>query len=195
MKTLLTTILFACAGILASNAQTERGNVMWGTTVTNLGLDFQEGNTSFDMTITPKIGYFIQDDLAIGPEVLLGLTTASGFTNFSYGVGGFGRYFLSPSPTTDVIRGSRWFLEANAGLTGTNVKVEGQPSTNTNGLGIGFGPGLAYFVTDRIALEGLLKYNLGVGFGNATTTNRINLGIGFQIYLPGRQLLDRVNED
>ena len=194
MKTLLTTFLFACFGILASNAQTERGNVMWGASVTNIGVDFQSGNTGFTMQVTPKIGYFIQDDLALGPEVLLGLNTSEGFTNFTYGVGGFGRYFLGAAPETEVLRGSRWFLEANAGLTGTNVKTEGLPSTHTNGLGIGFGPGLSYFVTDRIALEGLLKYNLGVGFGNATTTNRINLGVGLQIYLPGRQLLDRVKE-
>jgi hypothetical protein len=194
MKTLLTTLLFACLGILASNAQTERGNVMWGASVSNIGVDFQSGNTAFSLEVTPKIGYFIQDDLAVGPEVLLGLNTSEGFTSFTYGVGGFGRYFLGASPDTEVLRGSRWFLEANAGLTGSNVKVEGLPSTHTNGLGIGFGPGLSYFVTNRIALEGLLKYNLGVGFGNATTTNRINLGIGFQIYLPGRTLVDRVKE-
>ena len=194
MKTILTTILFACVGILAGNAQTQRGNVMWGASVSNIGVDFQEGNTAFDLAITPKIGYFIQDDLAVGPEVMLGLNTSDGFTAFTYGVGGFGRYFLTSSPETEVVRGSRWFLEGNVGLTGTNIKVEGQPSTNTNGLGIGFGPGLSYFVTDRIALEGLLKYNLGVGFGNSTTTNRINLGIGFQIYIPGRTLANRVQE-
>jgi hypothetical protein len=194
MKTILTTILFACVGILAGNAQTQRGNVMWGASVSNIGVDFQEGNTAFDLAITPKIGYFIQDDLAVGPEVMLGLNTSEGFTAFTYGVGGFGRYFLNRSPETEVVRGSRWFLEGNVGLTGTNIKVEGMESTNTNGLGIGFGPGLAYFVTDRIALEGLLKYNLGVGFGNSTTTNRINLGIGFQIYIPGRTLANRVQE-
>ena len=195
MKTILTTILFACFGILAGNAQTQRGNVMWGASVSNIGVDFQEGNTAFDLAITPKIGYFIQDDLAVGPEVMLGLNTSDGFTAFTYGVGGFGRYFLNSSPETEVVRGSRWFLEANVGLTGTNIKVEGLESTNTNGLGIGFGPGLSYFITDRIALEGLLKYNLGVGFGNSTTTNRINLGVGFQIYIPGRTLQNRVENN
>ena len=95
MKKILTTILFACAGVLASNAQTERGNVMWGASVSNIGVDFQEGNTAFSLDITPKIGYFIQDDLAVGPEVLLGLNTSEGFRSFTYGVGGFGRYFLN----------------------------------------------------------------------------------------------------
>ena len=189
MKTFLTTLLFAGFGILAGNAQTQRGNVMWGASVTNIGVDFQKGNTGFTADVTPKIGYFIKDDFAVGPEILLGLNTSEGFTSFSYGVGGFGRYFLNPSPETEVVHGSRWFVEANAGLTGTNVKTRGIPATHTNGLGIGFGPGLSYFITKRIALEGLLKYNLGVGFGNATTTNRLNLGVGFQIYIPGRTLL------
>ncbi|MEO8794825.1 MAG: porin family protein [Daejeonella sp.] len=194
MKKIITTVLLAGLGILTSSAQTQKGNVMWGASVSNIGLDFQKGNTGFSLDLTPKIGYFIKDDLAVGPEVLIGLNTNSGSTVFNYGVGGFGRYFLSPSGTTSVGKGSRWFLEANAGLTGTNVKIKGSSSSNTNGLGIGFGPGLSYFITDRIALEGLLKYNLGVGFGNSTTTNRLNLGIGFQIYLPGKGLMDRVSE-
>jgi hypothetical protein len=195
MKKIITSFLFASLGILAGNAQTQRGNVMWGASVSNIGLDFQKGNTGFSMDLTPKIGYFIKDDLAIGPEIVLGINTNSGSTSFSYGVGGFGRYFLNKTDVKEVVKGSRWFLEANAGLTGTNVKIKGSSSSNTNGLGIGFGPGLSYFVTDRIALEGLLKYNLGVGFGNATTTNSINLGIGFQIYLPGKTVASRVRDN
>lgn len=194
MKTFLTTFLFACVGMFPAYAQTQRGNVMWGANVTNMGLDFQKGNTGFTMDLTPKIGYFIKNDFAVGPEILLGINTSEGFTRFSYGIGGFVRNFLSPSPETDVINGSRWFVEANVGLTGTNVKTRGIPATHTNGLGIGFGPGLSYFITKRIALEGLLKYNLGVGFGNATTTNRLNLGVGFQIYIPGRTLLSGESE-
>ena len=189
MKTLMTIFLFACFGIPAGNAQTQRGNVMWGASVSNMGVDFQKGNTAFSLALTPKIGYFMQDDLAFGPEVLLGLNTSDGFTSFTYGLGGFGRYFLSPSAAKGIWEEARWFAEGNVGVTGTNVKVEGSPSTHTNGLGIGFGPGLSYFITKSIALEGLLKYNLGVGFGNSTTTHRLNLGIGFQIYIPGRQLL------
>lgn len=195
MKKLMFTILFAFVGIFASNAQTQQGNVMWGASVSNIGLDLQKGNTGFSFNLTPKIGYFIADDLAIGPEVNIGLNTNSGSTLFNYGIGGFGRYFLTNSAETEVVRGSRWFIEGNAGLVGTNFKNDGQASSNTNGLGVGFGPGLSYFVTDRIALEGLLKYNLGVGFGNSTTTNRINLGIGFQIYLPGRTIADRVRDN
>lgn len=194
MKAILTIILFACVGIRAGNAQTQAGNIMWGASISDIGVDFQEGNTAFELSLTPKVGYFIKDDMALGPAVSVGLNTSDGYTSFTWGVGGFGRYFLPSSSDTEVVRGSRWFFEANAGLTGSNVDVEGEESTSTNGLGIGFGPGLSYFVTDRIALEGLLKYTLGVGFGSSTTTNRINLGIGFQIYIPGKQLANRVKE-
>lgn len=194
MKTFLTTLLVAWAGVFSADAQTQRGNVMWGASVTNMGLDFQKGNTGFTMDLTPKIGYFIKNEFAVGPEILVGLNTSDGFTRFSYGIGGFVRNFLSPSSETGELQGSRWFVEGNVGLTGTNVKTRGTPATHTNGLGIGFGPGLSYFITKRIALEGLLKYNLGVGFGNATTSNRLNLGIGFQIYIPGRTLLSGDSE-
>ena len=83
---------------------------------------------------------------------------------------------------------TRWFAEANVGIFGSNTKVSGSPSVNTNGLGIGFGPGLAYFLNENIALEVLAKYNLTVGFGNATTNNGLNIGIGFQIHLPKAKL-------
>ncbi|MEJ7587937.1 MAG: hypothetical protein WKI04_10295, partial [Ferruginibacter sp.] len=55
-------------------------------------------------------------------------------------------------------------------------------------LGIGIGPGIAYFLNQNIALEVLPKYNLTVGFGNATTTNALNISIGFQIHLPKSKL-------
>ena len=47
MKTLITTVLFVCFGVLASFAQTQQGNVMWGASVSNIGLDLQKGNTGF----------------------------------------------------------------------------------------------------------------------------------------------------
>jgi len=50
-------------------------------------------------------------------------------------------------------------------------------------LGLGFGPGYAYFITENIGLETLLKYNLIVGFGSSATNSNLNLSLGFQIYL------------
>lgn len=60
-------------------------------------------------------------------------------------------------------------MEVNVGIYGPNTKVSGVSSVNTNGLGIGFGSGNAYFLNENIAVEAFAKYNLTVGFGNSTT--------------------------
>lgn len=183
--------LICCIGLLTLNpdpaqAQLQKGNIMIGADLTNMTLDFQNSQTTFSLALTPKIGYFIEDNIALGGEVLLGLTTGKGFTNLNYGVGAFGRYYLSDK-RTQLLKQSRFFLEGNVGISGKNIKVTGAPNTSTNGLGIGFGPGLAYFITPNIGLEGLLKYNLTVGFGNSTTNNQLAFGLGFQIYLPTKK--------
>ncbi len=186
MKKLLFTTL---VGILFSSniiAQTQKGNVIWGTNVSNLQLDFGENSTQFGINITPKIGYFISDGFAVGPELNIGYQSSDGSDIFNYGLGAFGRYYLVPG-SVDNVRSSRYFIEANAGISGVNTGGD-----NTNGLGLGFGPGIAYFITPNVALEGLLKYNFTAGFGNSTTSNRLGLGIGFQIYLPGKTLRNKV---
>jgi len=188
-------MLTAMLGLLLSASafsQTQKGNVLVGGDLANLGLDFQEGNTSFSLDLTPKAAWFIRDNTALGGYVNLGLTTQKGSTYFRYGIGVLGRKYFGDA-ATNLSRTTKWFAEANVGIDGVNTSVDGE-STNTNGLGIGIGPGLAYFVTPNIALEALAKYNLSVGFGNSTTNNNIGIGLGFQIYLPGRQVRAIAND-
>lgn len=185
------------AGVLFTTnikAQTQKGNVLVGAQLANIGGTFQDGGSTFSLNLTPQAGWFIKDDLAIGPMVNLGLTTGNGSTTFTYGVGAFGRYYIKDK-SIEVLDKTRWFLEANVGVNGVNVDVDGGSSTNTNGLGVGFGPGLAYFITPNIALEGLLKYDLTVGFGSSTTAHRVGLNLGFQIYLPGRKMQRQIEAD
>jgi len=116
-----------------------------------------------------------------------------GSTTFDYGVGVLSRYyFAGGNSDDDLLRHSRFFAEANVGFTGENVSHGG---SSTNGLGLGFGPGLAYFLTHNIALETLLKYNGLIGFGNATTQSDLRLNIGFQIYLPARRVRSVLTPD
>ncbi|MRG46237.1 outer membrane beta-barrel protein [Chitinophaga sp. SYP-B3965] len=178
----LTLILAAVLCSTATFAQTEKGNMLVGANLGNIGGTFQDGGNRFNLNLTPKLGWFIKDDVAIGGEVKLGLSTGEGVTNFTYGVGAFGRYYIKDKKV-EVSKRARWFLEANAGINGVNTKTD-LGSSNTNGLGIGFGPGLAYFITPNVGLEALLKYDLTVGFGSATTAHAVGVNVGFQIYLP-----------
>ena len=182
-------IITACALLIISTAftQTQKGYILVGADLANFSLNFQEGNTQFSLNLNPKAGWFIKDNILLGPEVNFGITTYKGATAINYGVGAFGRKYFG-AEATNLTRTTKWFVEANAGINGTNLSGDDVENTSTNGLGIGIGPGLAYFLNQNIALEALAKYNLTVGFGSSTTNNNIGFGLGFMIYLPGKQL-------
>jgi hypothetical protein len=174
-----------------SMAQTQRGNIMVGANLLNVTGTFQDGSNSFDLGISPKIGWFIKDGLAIGADVSLGYAHAkvddTKTNSVNYGVGAFGRYFIDDK-SVEFSKRAKFFLEANVGFVGTNAKTKVDDvetnSVSTNGLGVGFGPGVAYFITPNVGLEALVKYNLGVGFGSSVTSHQVAFNLGFQIYLP-----------
>jgi hypothetical protein len=172
-----------------SDAQIQRGNVLVGGDIANLNFDLGGGG-AFQATIDPKIAFFLRDNLALGAYINFGLATAKGAgTTTNYGVGALGRYYINDS-TTNVLKHGRLFFEGNVGIEGISVSN----GSNTTGLGIGIGPGYAYFITPNIGLETLLKYNGIVGFGSQAYTSGLNLGIGFQIYLSRRRAETIINE-
>lgn len=99
-----------------------------------------------------------------------------------------GRYYIN-DPKTNVLKHGRLFFEGNVGIEGTNTL-----NVKTNGLGLGIGPGYAYFVTPNIGLETLLKYNGIVGFGNQAYSSTVDLNFGFQIYLSRKKAKAIANE-
>jgi hypothetical protein len=162
----------------SSKAQIQRGNLLVGADLANLELSLNEGG-NYSIRLDPKVAFFIKNNIAIGPYVSLDLSGAKDAgTDIHYGVGGFGRYYINDT-TINLLKHSRFFAEANVGIEGRNPAV----GDNTNGLGLGFGPGFAYFVTPNIGLETLLKYNGIIGFGSSATSSTLTLSFGFQIYL------------
>ncbi|GGH15242.1 MULTISPECIES: hypothetical protein [Pedobacter] len=190
MKKILASLILSVAIGGTVNAQIQKGNIMVGGNLTNINLGLDNPKV-FSVDITPKAGWFIQDNLAVGGYVNFGLETAkNSSTTTSYGVGALGRYYTGKD--VEVLKHGRFFAEATAGIGGVNVSNGGG---NTNGLNLSIGPGFAYFITPNIGLETLLKYNGLVGFGSATTQNNLNLSFGFQIYLPGQRTANKVKSD
>jgi hypothetical protein len=171
------------------NAQLEKGNVLVGTDLAKFNLGLNK-NSGYDINLSPKAAWFINDNIALGGYATLGVSKQNdaSATVTTYGVGPMGRYYIN-KPNLNVLKHGRWFGEANVGIEGRNVSKGGG---NTNGLGLGFGPGYAYFITPNIGLETLLKYNGLVGFGNQTYQNNLSLNFGFQIYLPGKGTINKV---
>lgn len=187
----ITLVTLAFIGLVFSaKAQIQKGNVLIGADLTNLDLRLSSP-TRFIGTINPKAAWFIQDNIALGAYGKFGINTVKGTgATIDYGVGALGRVYSGAA--TEVIKHGRFFGEANIGIEGQNLPANGG---STNGLGLGVGPGFAYFITPSIGLETLLKYNGIVGFGSSPFTNSVNLNFGFQIYLPGRATARKVIND
>jgi hypothetical protein len=185
-------LLLTCAflySLIPAKAQLQRGNLLVGADLANFNLDLNAGG-NFSMRIDPKLAFFIKNNLAVGPYLNLVLSTAKNQgTNVGYGIGGLGRYYLSDS-SLNLLRHGRFFVEGNVGIEGDNPSA----GENTNGLGLGVGPGYAYFITPNIGLETLVKYQGIIGFGSKATSSNLNLSLGFQIYLSSRRAVATINE-
>jgi hypothetical protein len=194
MKKIVGALIILCLfAAEKSNAQLERGNAIVGADVANFNIGLKKGSQTH-ISITPKAAWMLNSNLAVGGYVDFDLVSqkiaGTTYTSTAYGIGALARYYIN-DPRVNILRSGRWFFEGNAGFEGTNVKN----GNSTNGLGLGIGPGYAYFITKNIAFEGLLKFNENVGFGNTTSTSNLNLGLGFQIYLPGRATANKISND
>lgn len=187
MKRILMLSAFAFFCITQGRAQIQQGNVMVGADLANIQLGLNDGG-NFNFRLDPKVAWFIRNNIALGAYVNVGLATAKGAgTAVNYGVGPLARYYISDQ-TLNLLQHARFFMEGNVGIEGYNPAV----GDNTNGLGLGFGPGIAYFITPNIGLEALVKYNGIVGFGSSLSNSNINVGFGFQIYLPSSKIKSEV---
>jgi hypothetical protein len=174
---------------------TNQGTVFFGAQLTNINASFQKGSTEFDLGISPKIAFFIKDNIAVGAQLGIGVHSNKTITDVNYYVGPLARYYFNDSPVDFTLNHrALLFLEGSVGLLGENHHVKGSTNTHTNGLGIGVGPGLVYFISPDIGLETSLTYNLGVGFGNSTTTHQLGLNLGFNIYLPSKFVRNEINK-
>lgn len=190
MKKLIFTIIIGVSLSFGANAQIQKGNVMMGANLSDIRFGLDEPN-EFTFNVSPKAAWFVQDGLAFGAEVDLGLATQKGSgTDISYGVSALSRYY-GVTGANEIVRSSRFFGEATAGIQGYNPSG----GDSTNGFGFSFGPGFTYFVTPSIGLEALLKYNGVIGFGSSAYAHNLGIGVGFQIYLPGRSTARKVERD
>jgi hypothetical protein len=148
---------------------------------------------STDFSLTPDVGYFIIDNLAVGGALNLSASSTkfegSSRKNSSaiFALAPFARYYLDPGI----------FFQAQVGFGSHTDKttdiVNNATVTRTTkgGVGLwGIGVGYAYFLTDNVAIEPLLSYQSVSAKDKDSDTKDITSGIyfnvGFQIYLGPR---------
>jgi hypothetical protein len=155
---------------LSISAQTDQGTLFVGgglnfgsaksktKTTTSTTSTTQDGFTTTSFGISPGIGYFVSDKLAIGLDISYQGSTDKApapsdvkFRNTAFGFTPYLRYYL--------------MLEDNFGFTGSfGVSVSSITSKSTSGsttvdgpkgsnLAVGITPGIVYFPTTRIGLE------------------------------------------
>lgn len=172
MKKLFFTLSIICLTIFGASAQLQKGSTMVGGGIGSMGFQFGSG-ANFSMNLTPRVGYFIQDNVAIGGKVDLGFHGYKGNHTFDYGLNAFGRYYFGPKEFDTLLKEGRWFMEAGAGIGGKNGAAVG--------VNLNVGPGYAYFLNEHVAVEGLVLLDTTLGTGTATG---LTFNVGFQIYFP-----------
>jgi len=189
-KVLLTAV--AVFSLTFVNAQEEKettgagfskGNVFVSGAV-GFGSETTGDDKTTGFTFSPKIGYFVSENIAIGARLGFdsnkndnGVNTVTKNNEFSAGV--FGRYYFTPASQFSVFAE----LGADINSTKTTTDVTGFPTSESksNGFGVAFAPGVNYFLSDNFAIEatwGVLGYNTNKpDVAGADSTNNFSLGL------------------
>jgi len=202
----LTIGLFAISiGFL--NAQTNQGKLILSLSSDIFGLGFttlktisdtngsEEASESFNVNLSPKIGYFLIDNLAIGLDLGVGLQTGNNgtyhkYTSTSLSAGPFVRYYI---PALKVLP----FFELGGSVGMMNTKfinidnTYGEDRVDKTGIiNYGGGIGLAAPLGERVMVDVLAGYHSSsVKFSEDNENNErlisgiLGLDIGFVILL------------
>jgi hypothetical protein len=156
-------------------AQTEKGHLLVGGTG-NLGITTFDDQSIFVFNVSPSISVFIQDNLALGGILGFGITSSENFTSISYGISPSVRYYFDSANAK-----SKIFLVAEVGLVGSSTENLGFNNSDT-GYRILIGPGIDLFLSESVALEGILSYNYN-NISEFTKTSNFGINVGFQVFL------------
>lgn len=137
--------------------------------------DKDADSKSSSFTISPKVGYFVTENIAVGAKVgyssskdaaidnVMGVDLsgfgADVFSVNTLNLGGFGRYYFTPANQFSLF--GEFSLDY---VTSTIDEVDGVSTSGdnkVNGFGAGLGLGMNYFVSSNFSLEagvGVLNY-------------------------------------
>ncbi|MFC5045665.1 porin family protein [Aquimarina hainanensis] len=128
---------------------------------------------------SPRAAYFLTENIAAGAK--LGFTsrkqengTDPEIKTNEFTIGAFGRYYFTPATKFSV------FAELELDYNTRKVEV-GNGDTKFNGFGIGFAPGVNYFLNKNFAIEatwGALNYRtFKQDVSGAESTDNFNIGV------------------
>lgn len=151
MKNFLTLVTLFAISLGFAQAQTTAGNIMVGGTFM-ITSDKQETAgediKSSSFTFNPSVGYFIQDNLAIGADLLIRTGKNGEDKNSAFSFGPFARYYMFTS-------NDKFAFYGQGGLRFGSTKIEPDGADEIKGGTFQFyiSPGFAYFFNEKWALD------------------------------------------
>ena len=163
-------------------AQPEKGNIFLngslnfntGSSSADVGGTSTDGPSSFNLGITPKVGYFISDKIVVGLDLGFMMNNTKDETTgvevktnaLGFGGGAFARYYIVPADRFAM------FFEAgvNTMFGSSTVETAGASvdGPSTFALNAGITPGMSIYVSEKIALEANYGF-LGYTSSSSTT--------------------------
>jgi opacity protein-like surface antigen len=189
----ITILVIAMASTFAAFAQYNQGRMLVGgsfelstkTEKTRNGSQTTTDGTQTVFNVSPRFGYFVIDNLAIGAGVGLQLTkwnskaNGNDYNASSISFQPFARYYL---PVNVFFHG-----EFGIGTTHVNYDDINNDEYQYNTINLALGAGYAFFLTDNVAVEPMLSYRFSRGKEDDDDEKDIASGlflsVGFQIYL------------
>ncbi|MGB8194436.1 MAG: outer membrane beta-barrel protein [Chitinophagaceae bacterium] len=178
MKKIYVYVLAMClsAGVMA---QTDQGNWLVGG-----NFNLNTANNSTSIGLNPTAGYFIINNLAIGGTIALQYEKFGENKSTTFGIGPLARYYFGKTNIKPFLNGELTFI---------SEKFKFPLGTNTeNGLNYFLGLGIAAFLNENVALEGIAGYNHtkinDAGDGDGGFAFRV----GFQVYLHPKRVVDQI---
>ncbi|MCG8475364.1 MAG: outer membrane beta-barrel protein [Cytophagales bacterium] len=155
---------FVIAAVCESRAQSiDRGNMIIGgfsqmagaysqNLVKNEKGEWVTASTSLGVNFSPRVGFFIVDNFALGLDVPLAYIWAKAdgaeesANTFEYGLGGFVRYYFGYDRIMP-------FVEAGGHYNGMSIQEVGKDKMTSNSYDLKGMGGVAFFLTEGISLD------------------------------------------
>jgi Outer membrane protein beta-barrel domain len=156
-----------------SFAQTQKGDWLVGGL---LQLNTAKNSTSFEFS--PNAGYFVLDNFAVGARLVTAYEQLGDLNITSFGFGPFARYYFSE-------KNIKPFFAADFDFQNQKFKTD-LGSVTENAFNYFLGGGVAFFINDNVAVEGLLGYR-HTKVKEEEGNGGLNFRVGFQVYITRHQ--------
>jgi len=197
-----------CICMLSAFSQTNKGDKLVGvgfgsisytnsksnTTYSNTPTEYNSDGSSFSISVNPNVAWFVQDRLAIGGGVSIGMytsnskssntssssTTESDYTQPTFYIGPLARYYFGGSAKGMPFAQFNFQYGISGGKSksvssgGSSSETKYKPKGDWNG---GFTFGYEHFITPSVGFYGSLGFNYGQS--KTTYEYRPSTGTGY----------------